>query len=619
VVDHSINGHGGHYLSYALSILDAAKAAGYETILIAGAGFDPSLPLNHRVVPAYRRDFFGNRNVVWGGRVSSTLKAIASSALERLVVRARLSGADRYVAMFDGLIVRARFFSIVPLVLGMLRKSVYLLPHLGLGIARRIKRWIWSVMRLFLGALVFAALATRRLVVRAVRKEARVERHFYEDTLNWLALVQPAKADLILYPTISFTDCRGLSRALNRRPEFKSCGWSLLFRRNLFPGDRSTYGTVSHARDKEVLNSLATVARYFTDSEELTLQYQFVFEHTFRTLPIPHTKHFLSTGRTPEALTISYVGDARSEKGFPLLPSMLADYFAQPTGNQPRVRFTFQANYNVPDGEPACVVAKAQLLSGDWPVTLIEHALSGDEYDRLLAQSSIGLLPYERDNYYARTSGVLIEYLSAGIPVIVPERTWLARQFAGRVREHQRRIAAKAQQIASFTCLDETRMPWHDVPAAPLDGQQLLLIEAGRTGSAYPAVEGTVHIEDVARRRHELPFTLSTDLDPDDLRLKRLAAPARRLSVSFTTSPRGRPIPLRVRILAPGGDLPINAVGVPFDSVSELAECLREVVRHYDHYQSTALSLADAIKAHHNPSTLLSLLVSSRGYLPAVA
>ncbi len=60
--------------------------------------------------------------------------------------------------------------------------------------------------------------------------------------------------------------------------------------------------------------------------------------------------------------------------------------------------------------------------------------LSADEYQEAIFRTKIGLLPYDSFTYSIRASGLLEEYLFAGVPVIVPEHSWLSfflNRFAG--------------------------------------------------------------------------------------------------------------------------------------------------------------------------------------------
>jgi hypothetical protein len=47
-----------------------------------------------------------------------------------------------------------------------------------------------------------------------------------------------------------------------------------------------------------------------------------------------------------------------------------------------------------------------------------------------LFRGAICLLPYDRNDYRDRVSGVTLDALTCGAPVIGPAGTWIARQFA---------------------------------------------------------------------------------------------------------------------------------------------------------------------------------------------
>jgi len=61
-------------------------------------------------------------------------------------------------------------------------------------------------------------------------------------------------------------------------------------------------------------------------------------------------------------------------------------------------------------------------------VTVVHGALERHRYLRLLADSDVLLLPYDRLPYRQRGSGILAEAVAAGMPVIVPDGTWAAEQ-----------------------------------------------------------------------------------------------------------------------------------------------------------------------------------------------
>src|SRR5207249_2422257 len=83
-------------------------------------------------------------------------------------------------------------------------------------------------------------------------------------------------------------------------------------------------------------------------------------------------------------------------------------------------------------------------------VELITEPLSSKEYWDLLSSGDIVLLPYDRDSYYARSSGILAESLAAGIPSLVPAGTWMAKQFVGEIYRHQLSLRQMMEVLISY-------------------------------------------------------------------------------------------------------------------------------------------------------------------------
>ncbi len=62
------------------------------------------------------------------------------------------------------------------------------------------------------------------------------------------------------------------------------------------------------------------------------------------------------------------------------------------------------------------------------PLEVMTSHLTTAEYHRWLDTADVGLFLYQPDRYVARASGVLLEMMARGVPVIVPDRCWLADQ-----------------------------------------------------------------------------------------------------------------------------------------------------------------------------------------------
>ena len=58
----------------------------------------------------------------------------------------------------------------------------------------------------------------------------------------------------------------------------------------------------------------------------------------------------------------------------------------------------------------------------------LNDALTSDDYYALLNRASILLCPYNNKIFANRSAGTLADAIAAGIPTIVPSKTWLASE-----------------------------------------------------------------------------------------------------------------------------------------------------------------------------------------------
>ncbi|MBP0465349.1 hypothetical protein J5Y09_15595 [Roseomonas sp. PWR1] len=133
----------------------------------------------------------------------------------------------------------------------------------------------------------------------------------------------------------------------------------------------------------------------------------------------------------PEAVATSgdrvllFAGDARADKGIALLPP-LVDLLAPA-----RPGWTFAAHVNSAAawGEAAAAATELRSRAALHPnLALAEGRLQPEAYTALLAGARIALLPYDPQRYRRKSSGVLWEAVCLGLPVVVPEGTWLENE-----------------------------------------------------------------------------------------------------------------------------------------------------------------------------------------------
>lgn len=423
LVDQSLRGYGGHYFNYASRVLDAAGRAGFEGKLICHRAFEGSMGDGGiDVIPEFRYSTFETAIAVPRG-----MRAIAKRVRGALgSVRAGAAGLWKR----SGAAVRV-------------------------GIAL-----VGLVLSPVLLVLVVCAVVMRVLMMAAnrMRHEPKI-RAFDQDLSSGLKPVlgrglagggangreELGAGDVVFVPTISAPELVGLARFL-RRSEQRGCAtWHIVLRQDVPEGEDTRRKREALAGVRAVMNANARV-KWWTDTEALTKAWSEATGIGFGTLPIPVGEGFRPKEERAESepLRVVYVGDARMEKGFHLLPSVaraLRDggYFdgKESSGKKRPVKLVVQASARVVDPEPACLEAIAELTAMERDgarsgvegrrggVELVTDELDEAGYTELVRGADVMLVLYDADAYKRRSSGILAEAMASGVPALAPAGTWL--------------------------------------------------------------------------------------------------------------------------------------------------------------------------------------------------
>jgi glycosyltransferase involved in cell wall biosynthesis len=243
--------------------------------------------------------------------------------------------------------------------------------------------------------------------------------------------------DIIFLPTIRTSELFALWRAVQSELDLQLLQFHIVLRRDAAEMDLPEDGApgISFLFQEIRAKSAGRVFSFYCDTEQLCSDYA-LLSHSlkFRLLPIP----FPNPNPAPPSLEkwsaglatkLVYLGGPRVEKGFHLIPPAARFLQEKFPGS---FLWRLQAPASGALEEPEVIDARRHLATmRDGSIELVERNLDSAEFQSLLLSADIVLLPYLSEFYRARSSGILVQVLAAGKPVVVPSGTWLSSQTNG--------------------------------------------------------------------------------------------------------------------------------------------------------------------------------------------
>lgn len=659
LIDQSIKDAGGHHLEYALRVLKAAKSAGFETVLAVNKScknFELSEVdvLEKSFSNGFWENFACERQVP-----SKRGKSIAQILIEK-------KEDFIYEVLFSQLGYAYQLLSEGKTPSGLAKKyhlvsedqKIPLWAIAAGAVLLRIRQWHRRLTSL-LNPVFRNAGKTVRLLVRIIKLSVgialapavllylafrwknisgRFDRFsilFGNECRHLLARVDAKDGDLVFVPTLGDVELTGIGLCSHAKA-LSGIEWHLLFRRNLFVGREQNYLNQIESVQKThlVLSEFkenfefGTVA-FYTDTNPLSEQWNILGIYSFSTLPIPHDDSLKKTTRKAfEPLIVSYIGDARDEKGFQHLARLVGDIRAAGFDSG-KVRFRFQSNFNVPLGESGSRIAKAELslMSSDG-VELLEGPFDSNEYINLINTSDILLVPYDENNYYARSSGVFAEALAAGVPVVYPARSWMGRELLDENIRYSKSVEKKFQctpwnqiidrnsKLVHLSVSKTLKNPfvffYYKLTAAqPGEYAKLSFYEVslnkslkGKKAESLDFV-GAILIDlrvdsGTCFYRFNKPGTYEVHLEHSDGLSQDNTN--QNLTSYFTD--------IRYRLAGAEEPMPVQSVGYGYEAIEDLSVGVREILSHYESYEENSLNFAKIWGEFHSASNLVRMLSS---------
>ena len=163
------------------------------------------------------------------------------------------------------------------------------------------------------------------------------------------------------------------------------------------------------------------------DSRQSIKHYQPCFSRTLKLTPIPlyHRKPEARTSNGQPPLTIGYFGQLNEEQGY-LLATRLYEEFIENRGKN-GVKFLMRVNKN----------SSTRELMGHFEdfrkktncLRIVDGFVETHEHFSMVSECDIVILPYLKEFYPYRTSGIFLDALIHSKVVVVPQDTWMSEMI----------------------------------------------------------------------------------------------------------------------------------------------------------------------------------------------
>jgi hypothetical protein len=260
-------------------------------------------------------------------------------------------------------------------------------------------------------------------------------RQWADDLAELLTLLKPSPSDSLLINTGDDFAMLALAAAM-RRCDVPPIRMDVIFHFALYEKPQSDRKERLRQIGRQIESAAGMLAPHQVHLHATTPNLASQFRDTefrcpIRAIPYPTRPRPINEKSSGEPLKAVLAGLPRPEKGKAAIFKLLSD-IERPLLRTRQFRLSMQMRSKRWKG------LIPQSLHGDFqraaagstiePLEIMINNLSTQQYHGWLDTADVGLFLYDPDRYVARCSGVLLEMLVRGVPVIVPNGCWLADQ-----------------------------------------------------------------------------------------------------------------------------------------------------------------------------------------------
>lgn len=271
--------------------------------------------------------------------------------------------------------------------------------------------------------------------LRPKRSPQTMLRQWAGDLRELLQRIQPTGDDVLLINTGDDFALLALAAAMNQF-ELPRLRIDVIFHFALYDPQRSDYKPRLKQLGRQIRAARSDLQQHSLHLHATTQSLATQLRESepgapINPIPYPTRRCHVSTAATSLPLKVVFAGLPRAEKGSAAIINLLAAMEPSLLRNK-----RFRVSLQLPSHRGESMIPRtlqpayqrACQGSSDEPLEVMSDNLSPADYHAWLDTANVGVFLYDPARYLARCSGVLLELLARGIPVIVPDRCWLADQ-----------------------------------------------------------------------------------------------------------------------------------------------------------------------------------------------
>jgi hypothetical protein len=419
VVEQSARGVGGHHLEYAIRIAESSGVS--EKLIVVSKKFEFLDQMNYiDILPSYKYGYWDLPGKDFIRFLQKFLKNKNSFFYTPLKIPKCLL---KCAYLFSTIRQPEVFFSIfqkesswppkisISKILIILISSILFAPVVIL--ISMIKFIFWNIsMRIIRKIVRKASLVSKRIVsyilkIAILLSFSKKRNQFIKDTNLLFKNNRISDGDLIFFGTISLAELSGLNEILQSIKNKPKC--LVILRR-----EPNEFGEKAWNWQQIAKQSHSSSVRFYADTVELSKVYSFLFGFRVGVFPIPAGKFVPDELSAIHDYEITYMGDARTEKGF--------EDFSEVVRDKPALNVFAQVNH-APHIDSGLAIAIQTVLKSN-AFTAVTP-MDSSTYLETISKSDLLWIGYLGENYEKRSSGIFVEATVRGIPSLVTNNSWM--------------------------------------------------------------------------------------------------------------------------------------------------------------------------------------------------